>query len=264
MTQPAARLTASDLIAALALPSASRVDQRIPKKMLAENGAPTATDRKLIQEHIEEATWIAAIKPGNTAVSEYRDDQRTYLELAVVSVNHRLMDVDTAKHRRLAELIHRAIPYPVVLILDSKANTGMSLAHIRWAQNEADKTVLDGDLTHAAFGGADIVPAHQQAFLAALALNQQPCADLRTLYQGWLDTLTAWQAVALTGRFELSSASDHAASRRDILRQCRELDAELTGLQKAAATANQIARQVEINQKIQALRVQRQQLAARA
>ena len=263
MMQPAACLTASDFITALALPSASRVDQRIPKKMLAENGAPTAADRKLIQEQVEEATWVAAIKPGTAAVPEYRDEQRTYLELAVVAVNHRLMDADAAKHRRLAELIHRAIPYPVVLILEGKASIGMSLAHIRWAQNEADKTVLDGDLTHAAFGGADVEPAHQQAFLAALVLNQQPCADLRSLYQGWLDTLTAWQAVSLTGRFELSLTPDQALARREALRQCRELDLQIAGLYKVADKEKQVARLVEINQRIQVLRLQRQQLAAR-
>ena len=263
MMQPAACLTASDLIAALALPSASRVDQRIPKKMLAENGAPTAADRKLIQEHIEEATWVAAIKPGTAAVPEYRDEQRTYLELAVVAVNHRLIDADAAKHRRLAELIHRAIPYPVVLILEGKASIGMSLAHIRWAQNEADKTVLDGDLTHAAFGDADVEHAHQQAFLAALALNQQACADLRTLYQGWLDTLTAWQAVALTGRFELSPTPDQALARREILRQCRDFDAQISVMRKMAQSEKQIARQIETNLRIKKLEAERKSVLDR-
>ncbi|MBK6845892.1 MAG: DUF4391 domain-containing protein [Gemmatimonadetes bacterium] len=42
---------AADVIAALALPAESRVDQRIPKKLFLENGAPTAADRKRIQAH---------------------------------------------------------------------------------------------------------------------------------------------------------------------------------------------------------------------
>ena len=37
-------MTVQDLIAALELPSSCRVDQRIPKKLLVENGAPTAAD----------------------------------------------------------------------------------------------------------------------------------------------------------------------------------------------------------------------------
>lgn len=256
-----ATLTSHALIDALGLPPASRVDQRIPKKLLAENGAPTAADRKLIQDGIEEATWVAAIKPANSAIPEYRDDARNYLELSVLTVSTRQIEPGTARWLRLVELIHRAIPYPVVLVLESQGVASLSLAHIRSAQNEAEKTVLDGDLLIASF---DAPSPDQQAFLAALALSQQPRTDLQALYQGWMDTLTAWQAVALTGRFNLSTTPDHAANRRNLLRQCRELDTELATLEKSAGKAKQIARQVEINQKIHALRLQRQQLAARA
>lgn len=256
-----AKLTAHGLIDALGLPPASRVDQRIPKKLLAENGAPTAADRKLIQDGIEEATWIAAIKPANSAIPEYRDNARNYLELSALTVSTRQIEPGTARWLRLAELIHRAIPYPVVLVLESQDVVSLSLAHIRSAQNEAEKTVLDGDLLMASF---DAPSPDQHAFLTALALNQQPRTDLQALYQGWMDTLTAWQAVALTGRFNLSASPDHAANRRSLLHQCRELDIELAALEKSAGKAKQIARQVEINQKIQALRAQRQQLAARA
>ncbi len=78
-----------------------------------------------------------------------------------------------------------------------------------------------------------------------------------------MDTLTAWQAMAVTGDFKLSDNPHHAADRRCVLRQCRELDAELAALEKMAGKAKQIARQVDINQKIHTLRLQRQRLAAR-
>ena len=34
------------VIAALNLPADARVDQRVPKKLLVENGAPTAADKR--------------------------------------------------------------------------------------------------------------------------------------------------------------------------------------------------------------------------
>ena len=48
-----------------------------------------------------------------------------------------------AKAGRLAELVHRAVPYPLVLLLNSERTLMLSLAHKRWAQNEAGKVVLD-------------------------------------------------------------------------------------------------------------------------
>ena len=45
-----------------------------PRSSWLEQGAPTAADRRHIQDGIEELRWFAALKPSNIGVSEYRDD----------------------------------------------------------------------------------------------------------------------------------------------------------------------------------------------
>ena len=143
---PASTLSAQTFIPALRLPESCRVDQRIPKKLLLENGAFTAADKRLITEAIEEIQWVAALKPNTIGVPDYRDTLREYLEIAVLAVTVRGV-VKPASHSRLAELVHRAVPYPVLLLLIKGQSLTLSLAHKRWAQNEADKVVLDGSLT---------------------------------------------------------------------------------------------------------------------
>ena len=54
-------MTLQDLIAALELPASCRVDQRVPKKLLVENGAPTAADKRNIAGGIEEIQWVATL-----------------------------------------------------------------------------------------------------------------------------------------------------------------------------------------------------------
>jgi Domain of unknown function (DUF4391) len=258
------RLSVVDLIAALCLPPAVLLNQRVPKRLLAENGAPTAADQKLLQDHIEEISWVAALKPANVGVAEYRDDQRTYLELAVLCVTLRQLDNQSTKVARITELVHRAIPYPVVLVLDDGERLYVSLVHIRWAQKEADKTVLDGELVQGVFetldqDGSEATTENLSAFLASLDLSKQPRADQRALYQGWIDTVSAWQAAAVTGRFEVSTTPQQAADRRAVLRRCRELDAQITSLRSAASKEHQMARQVAVNLEIKVLLVERQQ-----
>ncbi|MEF8710785.1 MAG: DUF4391 domain-containing protein [Candidatus Accumulibacter propinquus] len=251
-------MAAERIIEALDLPSGSRVDQRVPKKLLVENGAPTTADRKLIQERIEEITWVAALKPAGIGVPEYRDEQRAYLELAVLLVDLR----EAGKVSRLAELIHRAIPYPVLLILADSDGLMLSLAHIRWAQKEADKTVLDGEPSMARlYGEASGGLNGRQEFLQALALRHQPRADLHALYQGWLDTLTALQAAAITGRFAQSENAELATARRVALHRCREIDGEVARLRLAATKEKQMARQVAVNMEIKALLTERERAA---
>lgn len=86
---PALTLSAQTLIDALRLPEGCRVDQRVPKKLLLENGAPTAADKRLITEAIEEIQWVAVLKPNTIGVPDYRDTLREYLEIAVLTVTVR-------------------------------------------------------------------------------------------------------------------------------------------------------------------------------
>ena len=64
------------MIAALNLPVSSRVDERVPKKLLLENVASTASDKRQINDGIEEIHWLAAIKPQTIGVPDYRDEVR--------------------------------------------------------------------------------------------------------------------------------------------------------------------------------------------
>ena len=270
-------LSSEQLISALRLPTEASVGQRVPKKMLADNltsrGTATSADRKLLQEQIDEVTWVAALKPTNAGIPVYQDEVRSYLELAVLNVRLRAvsqLDPNPAKVSpsvaRLAELVHRAIPYPVLLILDDGARIYLSLVHIRWAQKEADKAVLDGDLIQGVFVRNGSATASMMdtstvnAFINAVDLSKQPRSDLFVLYQGWMDTLSAWQAAAVTGRFECVSPQQ-ATARRAALRRCHELDAQISSLRAAASKEKQMARQVAANLEIKALMAERQQAA---
>ena len=51
------------IVAALDLPPRARVDTRVPKKMLVEQGAPTTADKRAIQDGVDEIHWLAALKP---------------------------------------------------------------------------------------------------------------------------------------------------------------------------------------------------------
>lgn len=271
-------LTADDVVKALALPERARVDQRVPKKMLAEHGAPTAADRRLLTDGIEELQWIAALKPGTVAIPEHRADGREYLEVAVLSVQVRATHGKASQWLRMAELVHRAVPYPVLLIqtLVSSATAtpndgpppppaqlGLSLAHKRAAQNEAGKVVLDGELVRSELLGPDPGAASVAGLLLeALALDRQPHQDLMALYQGWMDCLTAAEAARLTGNFRLPNGPTAAAAQREALRACQRLEQEAARLRSQAAKERQIAKQVDLNLALQ--RLQADLNAARA
>lgn len=242
-------MSSAQILNALDLPAGSRVDQRISKTLLVENGAPKAADKRFINEGIESLQWHAAIKPTNSGIPEYRDAARHYVEIAVLELSLR----PGAKAGRLAGLTHRAVPYPVILLVDDANTASVSMVHQRWSQGEADRVVLDGDIVTAQPYLTDDVSI-TTAFLGSLAIRRQPQTSLHALYQGWIDTLLALQAASRTGTFQAATTVELASARRDALQECATIEAEMTSLRAAAIKTKQVARRAEINLELQRLK----------
>jgi hypothetical protein len=236
------------VINALALPPDARVDQRVPKKLLTEHGAPTAADKRQIQDGIEELLWVAALKPINIGVPAFRDAVREYLEIAVLTVALR----PTAKPPRLIELIHRAIPYPLVLMAAHGDTICLSLAHKRWSQGETGKVVIE-DVRRTAPFRPDTPTAEEGSFLASLALSTLPRRDLFALYQGWLDRVAALEAAQITGRFATPDSADRASALRDGLDIHARIEGDIAVLRAQAQKEKQLNRRVELNLEIKRL-----------
>ena len=250
-------MTSSAVIAALCLPADARVDQRVPKKLLLENGAPTAADKRQINDGIEELHWLAALKPATIGVPVFRDDTREYLEIAVLSLTLRA----GAKASRLTELIHRAIPYPVFLIQSQPGGLTLSLSHLRWSQGQAAQTVLDGPLVVARLseeanmarcenGTSEPTPS---PFLSSLSLTSQPRQHLHALYQGWMERFEAHAAAHLTGIFTPAPDAAAAERRRTALAEHERLTREMTSLRARAGKETQLNRRVELNLQLKQL-----------
>lgn len=236
------------IVEALTLPAGARVDARVPKKMLVEQGAPTTADRRAIQDGIDELQWFAACKPATIGVPSFADDTRDYMEIAIIGCVFRL----TAKTVRLIELIHRAVPYPVLLITADASGVTISAAHKRKAQNEADRVVIDHVVTTTG-QRFDPPDALQRAFLQSLALAQQNRADLHTLYSGWLARIEALNAAQVSGAFVATDDAAAISRRRAALDEHSRLTKEIAALRGKAKREKRFSRQVELNMTIQNL-----------
>jgi hypothetical protein len=236
-------LNAERLLAALALPEDCRVGHRVPKKLLAENASFGAGDRKAVAEGVEELTWVAACKPGNLGVPAFRDEAREYLEIAVLHLRAR------GEPERLSTLLHRAVPYPAVLITEWHGGVAVSLVHKRASKGERDRVVLDGDVVSVSWTQAEEMTDDR---FSALAWRRLP--SMFALYQAWLDALHALRAARITGRFALPT-SDHAANmRREALLAREAVLAELARKTAEAERESQMARLVALNEEIRQLR----------
>jgi len=241
----------SSIISALDLPSRARVDRRIPKKMLVEQGASTAADKRAIQDGIDEIQWIAALKPSTITIPVFKDEIHDYSEIAIIAAAFR----PEARAARLAELIHRAIPYPLLLIATGTGGVTISVAPKRAAQNKDDKVVVERIVIV-----RDIDPraptAAERAFLDSLALDRHGVRDMSAIYDGWLARLEALVAARLSGRYEVRDEDGLIDRRRRALEEHARLAREAGLLQAQVARSKQISQRVDLNRKIKAIETQ--------
>ena len=243
--------------AQLGLPDAARLGKRIHKKLFFENADLSAADRRAFTEDIDTVTWQYTLKPSTINVNAYRDDERDYGELAVVHAT-----LKSAKHAaRLAERIHRAIPYPLLLVLTYNGQWALSTAHKRASRAEAGVTVAE-DIRTTRWIEADTPTDVEQAFAASLGLDALPQTDFYALYAAWHQRLIALACARLSGRFHLPAEHETRSAQRERLAECHQLENDIARLRAEINKETRFNRQVELNTRIKGLEVTLRDTAA--
>jgi hypothetical protein len=231
-------MTPEALIAAFALP-AGPTPRRVPKASLSDH-APTAADRRLIDKALARLDWVAGLTPATIGVPAGEAEGLTIDTINLLSATTR-----GAMPPRLAEIIHRAIPKPVILIHtdESGGTASLSLAPKRAAEREAARVVTtevhdSGPLTDT-----------DAEFVATLALSGLPTRDLAALYAGLIERMEALAAARLAERaFRLATSAGEAAEWRETLKRQSELANSLIAQIALAKKETRLAQRVELGE----------------
>lgn len=237
-------MTPDQLIAAFALP-AGPPPRRVPKASLSDH-APTAADRRLIDKALARLDWVAGLTPANIGVAAGEADGLTIDTINLLSATTR-----GPMPPRLAEIIHRAIPKPVILIHadESGGATSLSLAPKRAAEREAGRVVTNVVHDSGPLSNADA------DFVATLALSTLPTRDLAALYAGLIERTEALAAARMAGRpFRLADSPEQHRQWRNIIAQSNQVYAEIAMLSVTIRKQNRLATKVESGEKVRLLK----------
>ena len=105
------KATHYSLFSILNFPETAFLGKRVPKKQFLESGELVAGDKKLFRENVKNVYWEFTLKSSTCPVLPFRDNEREYLEVAVLQVEMNFQK----GHKRIAEIIHRVIPYPLMI-----------------------------------------------------------------------------------------------------------------------------------------------------
>lgn len=236
------------LLVALQLPDSCRLGKRVFKKLFLENAKLTPQDRRAFTNDVEEVVWEYTLKPSTIAIMPYSDEEREYDEIAVLRASIKI----PKNASRIAEVIHRSIPYPVVLVLQHADQQLLSLAPKRFSRSEAGATVVEESV------GTDWItdnaPSEAEShFLGSIALTNLPQPNYLVLYMSLVDRVVALRSACRTGEYHVLSDAGHQVEQHRLLADADDLERRVNECRAMLKRETQFNRRVEANMRLKQL-----------
>lgn len=228
----------------LKIPDACLLDKPVFKKMFQDHVDLDATDKKALSEDIDKIRWLYTLKPETINITPFQDDEREYLEVAILSI-----DLSREPRvKRIAAFIHKAIPYPLILLFTYGDRICVSVAEKRI--NQADKSklvVVDRWMTD--WFNPTKSTAPQTAFMKACAIQKLPSTNFFAFYEAFQARIIELNASNRTGFFEASPV--WVAKEQGVhLKEIESLDREIAELRVTLKKEKQMSRKIALNTKI--------------
>jgi len=276
----------------LNLPEKTYLGSRVAKKQLIENSQLSSADKKAVQEDIEAIVWRNTLKNTTVNISPYHEVVESsannvdkgsdkephvlesfileYSEIAVIEVTIRSIK----RAKKIAELIQRAIPYPILLVLhlkhvtaESESSITLNLATKRLSKADHSKLKVERFYQSPAFTLEQITSGSiEDVFLKSLTVEKQSFVNFYEFYMGWVKQFLALEKSKHTNEFSDSDNQsvdiEQAKLQAGVLDSISSLEAKLSGIRQKIKKEGQINRKVELNIQAQKTKQQLQELKA--
>ena len=233
----------------LAIPESCHVGNTVFKKLFYDNGGLSKQDRTLLTDGVEKIRWVYCLKPETINIPVYRDAEREYLEIELIEI---VLAADKGL-RRIAEIIMRTIPYPMLLVFRLGNRFQLWTAHLR--VNLADESRLTAER----FEHTDWLTADTD-LLDALNIKTMRWSNYYMVYSGIVDAISIWQARQLIQDKAVELTGDEA---RQLLAAVEELDAQIAKLRVELKKEKQFNRKMELSIQMKTIKQQRYQIIHR-
>ena len=218
-------------------PEICAINQRIGKALFADNGPLTPSDRRTFRNEIEEIV-CSFILDGNHGImlTPYSDEEHEYTCLTQVDVFLK----KPGKAVRVAELCHRAMPYPLIVILHDGDSMMFSMSEKRFSRDGKDQVVLERT------DNTPWLPTPRlEAFYAEADFSKFRSNSFRDLYFYYMNLLEALTCSVITGKLQTVGVDPEI--RRKFLEELHRLDLELVRVKTQAKKETGLAKLIELN-----------------
>jgi hypothetical protein len=231
----------------LKIPASCYLGKKIFKKHFYEMDL-SATDKNAFSQDIDKITWQYTLKPETINIAQYEDEEREYLEVAVIDV----VLTSPKRRKRIAEIIQKVIPYPVLLIFIHGDEVALSVAEKRISRADSSKIMVEANHDTPWF-----IPGKegiQEDFLTDFRVTNFSYHNFFDFYQDMVQRVIALNCAIHTGCYSLAGHSDKKqVNRLDLLLEIEKLQQERGEICNKVKKEKNMGTQVQLNSKVKQL-----------
>lgn len=239
----------------LNIPKNCIVDNTVFKKAFLENVDLLSLDKKIINEHIKKVTWKYCLKPDTINIQPYRSDERDYLEIEIMEVQLN----EDSKVKRIAEIIMRAIPYPILLVLVKDNQIQLVTGDMRKNLSDSSKVTVE-DFSYTGWIDLNSEDIFRNNLFAELNISKLSYINFYEMYKDITAKINFYNMSKIKGENIVKSETMSDSDVKACYDKIQLLDIQITKLKSQLKKADSIKDKVELNMEIVKLQKQKSEL----
>ena len=220
----------------LNIPDKCRINRTVFKKTFYDNIAISKGDKDLFIDSIDKITWIYCLNQDNMNIPAYVTEEREYLEIEIIEVTLS----ENKGIKRIAEIIMRAIPYPMLLIFSFEGKYQLWATHQRFSLADNSKVTLEEPIFTE-------WQEENSILWDRLNISKLRYTNFYDMYSDLIDAIAVFNVIKLTDK------EINGEDARKLLRRNAEIDNQIAVLRAELKKATEFNRKMEINLKIKKL-----------
>ena len=236
----------------LEVPRNCIVNSVIPKKEIFEAAELNNKDKRIFTDLIKQIKWCYNFTEDNIRVSKYSDDIRNYDEVEVINITLKYDNVhkiDIGKFKedekidRIADIVMRFIPYPLILTIQYENELKFYASHIRESKADYDKIVLDGKTRSTNWMDIDNLSEIEEDFISKIQLDNLDKTDFYDFYDDYITAIIQHEGAETAG----GTVNLPVEEIDRIYSEISVLDAKIKDIENKIKEADNFNEQLELN-----------------
>ena len=249
----------------LEVPRDCIVDSVIPKKDVFEAAELNNKDKRIFTDLVKQIKWCYNFTEDNIRVSKYSDDIRNYEEVELINITLKYDNVhkiDIGKFKeddkidRIADIMMRFIPYPILLTIQYDNELKFYAAHIRESKADYDKIVIDGKILSTNWMDLDRLSEIEDDFISKIQFDNLDRVDFYRFYNTYFEAVVQHDGAIMAG----GTVNLTVEEIKKIYDEISILDSKIKAIEKEIAEEDNFNTKMDLNIKAHRLKEEKEML----